>query len=340
MLLVKDMNANCSEKRLFVNKTNFKIILILLSITLIFLGINRIFHPQKAEGYYRIVVLSDAHLPVKSFNIKNIDKSDKIIAAKNKVLEDINSWQDVGAVAVLGDVVGDTGTDKEYAYAESYFSKLHKPKFFVVGNHDYIYQNNTSANGSYIKGDTDSRRLQLSKFKKTFALYELYYAKKVEGYLLIFLSVDSLDSSYLTQLSSEQLSWFKETLKSNPKVPTIVFFHAPLKGTLSNYNNTANKPNFIAQPEGEIDEIINNNKQIVLWVSGHTHTPATNASFASDINLYRGRVLNVHNADMDRETIWTNSLFLYPNKIVIRTFNHSTEKWMNNLERTIAIDIS
>ncbi len=256
---------------------------------------------------------------------------------KNKVLDDINNWHDVGEIAVLGDIVGNTGTDKEYAYAASYFAKLHKPAFFIVGNHDYIYKDELSLSGHYVKGDESTRSAKLAEFKKVFGVSKLFYSQKVAGYLLIFLSADSLTSAHLTEISPKQLGWFQETLKANAKVPTIIFFHAPLKGTLNNYNKNVNKPNFIAQPENAIDEILKNNKQIVLWVSGHTHTPATNPSFASDINLYKGRVLNVHNADMERTTIWTNSLFLYPDKIVIRTFNHKTEKWMQELERTIPI---
>jgi 3',5'-cyclic-AMP phosphodiesterase len=321
-----------------MKKNVLRIMALLVCIILVYVGFNSAFYQEKkAEGYYRIVLLSDTHLPVKAFNDKDKAKQDKIIAAKNKVLEDINNWQDVGEIAVLGDVVGDTGTDKEYAYAENFFSKLHKPISFITGNHDYIYQDNPSSSGHYVKGDAKSRLLKLEKFKQAFGLSQLFYEKKVAGYLLIFLSIDSLDSPYLAQMSQEELSWLKATLKNNSKVPTIIFFHAPLEGTLSDYNTKANKPSYCAQPAAEIDKIIESNKQIALWVSGHTHTPATNPSFASNINLYKGRVLNVHNSDMERTTIWTNSLFLYPDKIVIRTFNHKTETWMPELERTVPI---
>ena len=91
--------------------------------------------------------------------------------------------------------------------------------------HDYIYQDNPSPSGRYVKGDAKSRLLKLDKFKKTFGLSQLFYEKKVAGYLLVFLSVDSLDSPYLAQMSSEELSWLKDTLKKNSTVPTIIFFH-------------------------------------------------------------------------------------------------------------------
>ena len=61
------------------------------------------------------------------------------------------------------------------------------------------------------------------------------------------------------------------------------------------------------------------NPQIFLWISGHMHVPAASESFSAAINLYGGRVMNIHNPDMERKTIWTNVLRLYPDRVVIRT---------------------
>lgn len=40
---------------------------------------------------YRLVVLSDPHLPVREHAVKSSAKQQKIIEAKNKVIEDINA---------------------------------------------------------------------------------------------------------------------------------------------------------------------------------------------------------------------------------------------------------
>ncbi|MFH0998244.1 MAG: metallophosphoesterase family protein [Pseudomonadota bacterium] len=77
------------------------------------------------------------------------------------------------------------------------------------------------------------------------------------------------------------------------------------------------------------------NPQVFLWVSGHTHTSPKEESFASSINVTEKRITNIHNADMNRETIWTNSLFMYPDKIIVRTYDHKTGAWLPDLERTI-----
>lgn len=146
-----------------------------------------------------------------------------------------------------------------------------------------------------------------------------------------------LGDPHLTEITEKQVSWLRDQLEKNKNLPTLIFFHAPLLGTLLSYNKDVNTHNFIAQPKEEIAEIINHNPQILLWVSGHTHTPATNQSYASNINVVDGHVTNIHNADMDRERIWSNSLYLYPDKIIVKTFNHKEQVWEDGLERTIYV---
>lgn len=287
--------------------------------------------------YFRLVILADTHLPAKGFQNLDPTRQQKVIATKNKIIDDINAWTDVGEVVVVGDVVADTGTAAEYAFAAQYFFRLEKPVAFVTGNHDYIYTDDLGPGGRLIRADAATRAAKLSRFQETFGQPALYYSQKVADYLLVFLSVDSLDSPHLAQVSGRQLEWLRDELAQNPAVPTVIFFHAPLDGTLSDYNKTVNTPSFIAQPAEPLQELIAANPQILLWVSGHTHTPATNPDFASAINIYGGRLINIHNADLGRETIWTNSLYLYADKIVIKTFNHKTASWVDELERTVPV---
>lgn len=308
------------------------VIVLLVGLVLTFFPHNQI---AESNAYYRITVLSDLHLPVREEKVKKLNKQEKIMAAKNKALKDINSWDDVKQVVVLGDIAASTGSESEYAFAVQYFSKLNKPISFVTGNHDYLYEDFLSSDGKRIQADADTREAKLKRFKETFGLSEVFYSQKVGKYLLIFLSVDSLKSHYLTQISERQLMWLRHELANNPTKPTIIFFHAPLKGTLSNYSAKINGPNDIAQPEQEISEILSQNKQVFLWVSGHTHTPVGNPDFASPNNVFAGRITNIHNTDMDKEDICTNSIYLYPDKVVVKTFDHKKGAWINELERTI-----
>ena len=166
-----------------------------------------------------------------------------------------------------------------------------------------------------------------------FSLKDISYVKTVGKYTLIFLSPDS--PGHLAEISEKQMKWLHSELENNRKHPTIIFFHAPLKGTLRNYNSHANGPNYIAQPSGKIHDLLMSYPQVFLWVSGHTHTHIKEDSFASAINVYEKRITNIHNSDMNRESITTNSLFLYPDKIVVKTYNHNKGKWLPEFERTV-----
>lgn len=273
------------------------------------------------KGYYHLVILGDPHLPGENIN------------AKEHVIQDINSWPDVDMVIAVGDICEVTGSSEEYATAKKFFSKLKAPFCAIVGNHDYIYEDVIGLNGKKKRSAPAIRDAKLNKFRETFGLPALYYSKKLAGYSLIFLSPET--SNYLTEMSEQQLEWFRSELDKNKKTPTIVFFHAPLDGTLRNYNKNANTPNFITQQAGKIREILMKNPQVFAWVSGHTHTPPTEESFASAINVYEKQVTDIHNTDMKRATIWTNSVFLYPDKIIVKTYDHNKGAWLPKFERTI-----
>jgi len=273
------------------------------------------------KTYHHLVILGDPHLPGKN------------IEAKKQVIQKINSWNDVEMVIAVGDICEDRGTDEEYAAARIFFDKLNKPLYPIVGNHDYIYEDVLSSKGNRVKARLYSNETKLHKFTETFKLATIYYDRKVGSYLLVFLSTDQPD--FLAQISEKQMEWLSTELDKNNKTPTIIFFHAPLKGTLRDYNSRANTPDFVAQPSVKIHDVLMKNPQVFLWVSGHTHTSPKEESFASSINVYAKHITNIHNADMNRETIWTNSIFMYPDKIIVKTYDHQRGVWLPDLERTI-----
>ena len=275
------------------------------------------------ELYTHLVVLGDPHIPGKK------------LERKEAVLHTLNQWKDVDAVVAIGDLCSQTATSEEYAMVKEYFSKLKHPLYPIMGNHDFIYQDALDENGKLKHAPIEIQQQKRETFQKLFALPKHYYSLIKEPYLLIFLSTDT--QNYLAGLSEEQLKWFTNELQTYPKKPTIVFFHAPLNNTLETYKHWVNTPSFVAQPIEKIKTILQNNPQIFLWVSGHTHTPASEPSFASAINVYENHVTNIHNTDMNKETIWTNSLFLYTDKVVVKTYNHTTSSWETPLERSFFV---
>ncbi|WP_346354031.1 metallophosphoesterase family protein [Azotosporobacter soli] len=286
------------------------------------------------QDYQRIVVLGDPHYPTRPQNT-DAALSLELVEAKQNAVDEINSWDDVALVVVVGDIVAAQGTEEEYAEARGFIERIKKPVAVIPGNHDLIYRDEPNVKGKLQRAAAKEREMKVERFKTAYGLEEVYYSKKVGDYLLLFLAPDRADSKYLCEISEEQLAWLKKTLAENAALPTLIFFHAPLAGTLADYNKEVNTVNFIAQPKAKLDAIIESNPQIVAWVSGHTHTPASNPSFAAPLNLYQNRVWNIHNADLDRKTIWTNSLYLYPEQVVVKTYNHKTGQFIDADQRII-----
>ena len=288
-----------------------------------------------ARDYTRLVVLSDLHLP------------GRLGPLKRRALETVNAWPDVDAVVALGDIVETTGSREEYAFAKSFLSQLRPPLYPVAGNHEYIY---VPSGGKKLKrGTRASQRARPRLFQETFSLPALHYEKRFGPYLVLFVSVDAVGGRYLTELSPETLLWLGRELRRHRRLPTIVFFHAPLEGTLRIRREDVENSNLFAQPKAPIRELIRQNPQIFLWVSGHAHIAPTNARFNNPLNLYEGRVTGIHNCDLDgrsalKETetavtehdrLWINSLFLYADRVVVKTYDLRRQAWLEELTRVI-----
>ena len=293
----------------------------MLIVSLMVFLLNGVAVDASERAYHHLVVLGDPHLP-----------GDKI-KIKEQVIATINTWDDVDMAVAVGDICEERGTDEEYAAAKEFFAKLKKTLYPIMGNHDFLYADNLDAKGKKYKAVTETREAKLNKFRDTFGLKEISYSTMAGNYLLVFLSPDS--SGHLAEISQKQVDWLKSDLKNHRNQPTILFFHAPLEGTLRTYNKNANSPNFVAQPTEKIRDLLIGNPQVFLWVSGHTHTSPKEESFASAINIYEEKVTNIQNTDMQRETIFTNSLFLYPDKVIVKTYNHKKGEWLPEFQRTI-----
>jgi 3',5'-cyclic-AMP phosphodiesterase len=276
-----------------------------------------------AERPFGIALIGDPHLPGKE------------LPTKEKVLRTINGWDDIDRVVVLGDICKSNGTTGEYAAAKEFFSRLDKPLRLIAGNHDYIYEDEPNSEGRAVKASPATRRLKLARFAETFGMKEVYGSEQVGNFLLVYLSTDDLESGHLAKLSDERVAWLAALLARHRNLPTIVFFHAPLDGTLKTYNEYANKPSFIAQPAIRLYEVIRENPQLFLWVAGHMHVPATNDNYNSPVNVYEKQVTVIHNTDLERKKPWTNVLYLHPGKVIVRTYDHWQKSWRPDLERTI-----
>lgn len=296
--------------------------------------------PGRAEHEidpYHIVLIADAHIPGRN------------LAEKEKIVETINSWGDVDLVAVLGDIVATGGNKEEYSAARAFFDQLKKPTAYIGGNHDYIYPDDYPVNpetGHHLKNPSgEERKLKLERFKETWGIPEIFYSIRTRDYLLIFLTPDDLVSNNDCQVTDRQLDWLMAELKQNKDLPTLIFFHAPLKGTYferEGGTRPRNPESDDAEPAGKIRQILLDNPQVFLWGAGHLHMPATREDFASPINLYENQVTVVHTSTLnvrEGESRWSNSLFLYPYRVVIKTYDHTQGVWVDDLERELVAPV-
>jgi 3',5'-cyclic-AMP phosphodiesterase len=283
----------------------------------------------------RILLLGDPHLPYKTSEGRSKESEERIIKAKEAMRADVNSWGDVERIVAIGDLVGMRGSEAEYRYAAEFLGQFTAPLVPITGNHDYTYSDAPGPLDILVRGDAASRAQKLERFASYFKLPALQRDERVAGYELVYLCTDSKNLKEEVGLSPESLNWLEECLKRNASRPTIIFYHAPLSGTLLEFGKAASGE-LVAQPAEEIEAILKRNPQVFLWVSGHTHTPPSNPSFASPRNLYDGRVTDIHCTDLDREHIYTNSLWLYPDHVLVRTYDHLEGKWLSRFDRTIA----
>jgi hypothetical protein len=84
-------------------------------------------------------------------------------------------------------------------------------------------------------------------------------------------------------------------------------------------------------------------------VMSHMHIAPTKAKFNDPVNLFGNQVTTIHNCDMDgrsymansdleatrHNSVWTNSLYLYRDRVLVKTYDHEKGQWMESLERWI-----
>ncbi|MCH3950568.1 MAG: metallophosphoesterase [Acidaminococcus sp.] len=300
---------------------------------------NQVFAAEKSK---RVVVLSDVHYGSKEHKDKALRQ--KLMQNKEKAVQDINSWNDVDLCVFTGDMTELAASEDEYKLAHSLTDKVTHPKIFLAGNHEVVYSEVPAVKGKNQPAGPFERVQHIDRYIKNYG--PLYQAKELGGYLLLTLSPDVIEGHipstkpYAVELSKAQLTWLKAELKANQDKPTIIFCHTPLKGTILPDNSENEERNF-TYPDHDIKDILVKNPQVLIWTSGHTHTPPTDPSFDNPINKVPGtNVLDVYNPAWEGDQVWTNSFYLYPDRIVVRTYSHKDHKWLTQFDRTIQVPSS
>ena len=287
------------------------------------------------KDYYHIVIISDLHLPVRTKSFPAAADQKNVWEKKQKLLQTINAWTDVDEVALLGDLAARYGKEAEFKVVDEYVGALRYPYYAVAGNHDYAYKDEpvNKKKQKLAQGTLSEKKAKLAAFQKRYHLPAAYYARDVGNCRLLYLSPDGCGSN--VELSAEQLAWLQQEIATHKNGPVLFFCHGPLKGTLRTYNKKINTVSATAQPDTKLAEIMAAVPPGSLWISGHTHTPPTNDSYADiSVNCVNRNLVNIHNPTIDAKKIYTNSLYIYKDKIVIRTYDHNNGIWLQELERT------
>lgn len=287
------------------------------------------------KDYYHIVIISDLHLPVRTKSFPAAADQKNVWEKKQKLLQTINAWTDVDEVALLGDLAARYGKEAEFKVVDEYVGALRYPYYAVAGNHDYAYKDEpvNKKKQKLAQGTLSEKKAKLAAFQKRYHLPAAYYARDVGNCRLLYLSPDGCGSN--VELSAEQLAWLQQEIATHKNGPVLFFCHGPLKGTLRTYNKKINTVSATAQPDTKLAEIMAAVPPGSLWISGHTHTPPTNDSYADiSVNRVNKNLVNIHNPTIDAKKIYTNSLYIYKDKLVIRTYDHNNGIWLQALERT------
>ena len=270
-----------------------------------------------------VAVLSDLHC-----RPANNDSLQRAIKA-------INKMSDVYATAITGDLVEKIGSPAEYKYMIKALSHLSVPILAVPGNHDVQYKDyynpNKNAKNPKLRTTPKERKAKLERFKNSFKLKSLRYYRKVGGHLLVFLPDDDLESKTLVRISETSLKFLKETLKSNKSMPTIVFFHGPLLGSY-NRKGGLSLTQATIQPSAKVRNILKDNPQVFLWVSGHVHMGPSSNNFCAKVNKV-GKVTNIHTPAIQPGSSYVQVLKLSPKQAVVRTYNAKTGKFIKKFDR-------
>lgn len=273
---------------------------------------------KKNESEKCIALIGDPHLPGRNF------------ALKQKVIADINSWDEVDLVVCLGDLCENRGGADEFALAARFFAELHAPFITLLGNHDTWY-----ADAGFYQGGEIEGREKIARFHRAFPGQKLSHSSEFAGLRLIFLNLDGFTCPYYSGASSEQLEWFDLELQKHPQQTTVVFYHAPLWSD-ELVKMFPHAVNYLAQPAEAFARVVAKHPQIRLWVSGHVHFGMIKELIMNPFNLFQGRVMNILNCDLDgfsvlnrsikpefHDRVWTRQLFVSPTGYRCTVFDHN-----------------
>ncbi|HYF77938.1 MAG TPA: metallophosphoesterase [Symbiobacteriaceae bacterium] len=239
---------------------------------------------------------------------------------------------------VCGDVTN-LGLAAEYAAFKKLLKGTVKDDQLLVttGNHDL-----------YDKTATDEE--EMGRFKDAFSRKTVWSNKVVGNVHFVMLATEQWKTAPRLPdwawLSDEQLRWFEQVVAEHPDKYTIVSLHQPLQNTIIWSHGESNTFTGCAQLP-TLQAIMKKNRQIRLWLSGHTHMGAERENSAAAINgvTYIGlgstfyQFVPASGAEdkfggfkQDFDASGSRLLEIWEDRTVIRARDHANQRWLDPYE--------
>lgn len=297
---------------------------------------------SKENMLYSMIWASDIHIDKASF----LSGSNAKKAISDAVtLSEIDGDKFKGMI--LNGDIANSAKLYQYEYAEELFETygVDFPVYYASGNHDIqMYSNGNNTYEECAK----AMDIRFDKLKDDFGLtFDIddpwCYETTIEGQHYIFFATPYYSTYGLTD---KHAKWLEEKLCYYEKsgVPTFVFSHVPYTNT---FNGTATKNHFTMERFLPIMKA----HPTTVFITSHIHmeldTDAQTIIHATDEHPTYIDTASMYDVYFPKEgtTSRTNRsgtesryVEIYPDKIVIKSRNHSSLKWIPRGERVIAIN--
>jgi 3',5'-cyclic AMP phosphodiesterase CpdA len=114
----------------------------------------------------------------------------------------------------------------------------------------------------------DERREQIANASWIHDQEEKYFLSELQGIRLIALDTVNEHGGWDGSISTTQLDWLSQQLKSNPSRPVIVLSHHPLESLGNTYAPAGAEPRWGAD---RIKQLLLASPNVIAWLAGHTH---------------------------------------------------------------------
>ncbi len=291
--------------------------------------------PDEAPRPFRVALLSDPHTVAEDSNLAG--------AINGKLADAVADYEPLqpDLWLVNGDIA-DHGLASELSAFRKVMAKGTGPEQLLVntGNHDF-----------YDREASDEEELR--RFCEAFGLETPYSHRVAGGLHFVMLATEQYKSASGPRewawLTPEQLRWFEGVLAAHKDVLTVVCLHQPLQETVI-WSHGGNDFAGCGQV-AELRALLEQNPQVKLWFSGHTHMGPEIAGNVAHIDgvTYVGLGSTFYQfvpsdapeaADYggfrkDLSVNQSRMMEVWPDRLVLRARDHVRRSWMEAAELVI-----